>query len=82
MNRDLLERDSEWQWYQLGHMQICTSPQTDNHARIPPLNFYRPDALPPNQQHQSTEATSPNKLQHNIRIDTVGFHLSILEPKQ
>jgi len=25
-----------WQWDQLGHMQICTSPQTDNHARIPP----------------------------------------------
>jgi len=36
-------RDSEWQWHQLGHMQICTSPQTDNHA---PLSFYRPDALP------------------------------------
>jgi len=28
-------RDSEWQWHQLGHMQICTSPQTDNHASIP-----------------------------------------------
>jgi len=25
-------RDSEWQKHQLGHMQICTSPQTDNHA--------------------------------------------------
>jgi len=22
-------RDSEWQWHQLGHMQICTSPQTE-----------------------------------------------------
>ena len=32
-------RDSEWQWQQLGHMQICTSPQTDNHASIPPLSF-------------------------------------------
>jgi len=21
-------RDSEWQWHQLGHMQVCTSPQT------------------------------------------------------
>ena len=19
-------RDSEWQWHQLGHMQVCTSP--------------------------------------------------------
>jgi len=25
-------RDSEWQWHQLGHMQICTSLQTHNHA--------------------------------------------------
>ena len=40
-------RDSEWQWHQLGHMQVCTSLQTDNHASTPPLKFfYRPDALP------------------------------------
>ena len=39
-------RDSEWQWHQLGHMQICTSLQTDNYASTPPLCFYRPDALP------------------------------------
>ena len=40
-------RDSEWQWHQLGHMQVCTSVQTDNHASTPPLSFfYRPDALP------------------------------------
>jgi len=38
--------DSEWQWHQLGHMQVCTSLQTDNHASTPPLCFYRPDALP------------------------------------
>jgi len=30
-------RDSEWQWHQLGHMQVdCTSLQTDNHASTPP----------------------------------------------
>ena len=23
---------SEWQWHQLGHIQVCTSLQTDNHA--------------------------------------------------
>jgi len=39
-------RDSEWQWHQLGHMQVCTSLQTDNHANTPPLVFYRPDAVP------------------------------------
>jgi len=32
-------RDGEWQWYQLGHMQVCTSLQTDNHASTPPLCF-------------------------------------------
>jgi len=31
--------DSDWQWHQLGHMQVCTSLQTDNHASTPPLNF-------------------------------------------
>jgi len=33
-------RDSEYQWHQLGHMQVCTSLQTeDNHASTPPLCF-------------------------------------------
>jgi len=46
-NLDFTEaRDSEWQWHQLGHMQVCTSLQTDNHANTPPLSFYGPDALP------------------------------------
>ena len=39
-------RDCEWQWHQLGHMQVCTSLKTDNDASAPPLCFYRPDALP------------------------------------
>ena len=39
-NLDFTEaRDSEWQWYQLGHMQVCTSLQTDNHASTTPLSF-------------------------------------------
>jgi len=32
-------RNSEWQWHQLGHMQVCTALQTDNHASTPPLSF-------------------------------------------
>jgi len=32
-------RDSEWQWHQLGHMQVCTSLQIDNHASTSPLSF-------------------------------------------
>ena len=48
-------RDSEWQWHQLGHMQVCISVQTDNHAITPPLMFFtgRMPFLPPNQQRQS-----------------------------
>jgi len=28
-------RYSEWQWHQLGYMQVCISPQTDNHTSTP-----------------------------------------------
>jgi len=39
-NLDFTEaRDSEWQWHQLGHMQVCTSLQTNNHASTTPLSF-------------------------------------------
>ena len=50
-NLDFTEaRDSEWQWHQLGDMQVCISHQRDNHASTPPLKFfYRPDALPATQ---------------------------------
>jgi len=42
-------RDSEWQWRQLGQMQVCNSLQTDNHASTPPLVFYGLDSLPASQ---------------------------------
>jgi len=45
-NLNLLKRDSEWQWNPLGHMQVCTLLQTDNHASTPPLSFLQADALP------------------------------------
>jgi len=32
-------RDSEWQWHQLGRIQICTLPQLGNHASTQPLSF-------------------------------------------
>jgi len=57
-NLDFTEaRDSEWQWHQLGHMPVCTSLQTDNHASIRTLSFFTGwmPFLLPNQQHQSTE---------------------------
>ena len=47
--------DSEWQWHQLGHMPVCTSLQTDNHASTPSLSFCRPDVVP---------ATQPTASKH------------------
>ena len=45
-NLDFTEaRDSEWQWHQQGHMQVCTSLQTDNHASTPPLIFLQAGCL-------------------------------------
>jgi len=39
-NLDFTEAtDSEWQWHQLGHMQVCTSLKTDNHTSTPLLSF-------------------------------------------
>jgi len=56
-NLDFTEaRDSEWQWHQLGHMQVCTSLQADN-CQHPTTQFFtgRMPFLTPNQQRQSTE---------------------------
>ena len=51
-NLDFAEtRGSEWQWHQLGHMQVCISLQTDNHASTPPLKFLQagcPSCCPTN----------------------------------
>ena len=51
-NLDFTEAsDSEWQWHQLGHMQVCTSLQTDNHASSQPLSFLQarcPSCCPTN----------------------------------
>ena len=41
-NLDFTEaRDSEWQWHQLGYMQVCTLLQTDNHASTTPLTVVK-----------------------------------------
>jgi len=53
-------RDSEWQWHQLDHMQVCNSLQTDNHASTPPLSFLQagcPSCRPTN----SVKALKTNK---------------------
>jgi len=39
-NLDFTEaRDSEWQWHQLGRMQVCTLLQTDKDASTPTALF-------------------------------------------
>jgi len=68
-NPDFTEaRDSKWQWHQLGHMQVCTSLQTDNHASTPPLGFFtgRMLFLSPNQQRQSTEGNMYVVIHNNV----------------
>jgi len=66
-------KDNEWQWHQLGQMQICTSPQTDNHASTPPLSFLQarcPSCHPTNsikalkgtQQEQRTGIFTQNSI--------------------
>jgi len=66
-NQDFTEaRDSEWQWHQLGHMQVCTSLQTDNHASTPPLSFLQagcPSCRPTN----SVKAPKA-KIKFKIRV--------------
>jgi len=59
-------RDSEWQWHQLGHMQVCTSIRTDNHVVKTRMFFTgRMPFLPPNQRRQSTEGSNNNLLINN-----------------
>ena len=58
-------RDSEWQWHQLGHMQVCTSLQTDNHASSPPLSFLQagcPSCHPTNSVKALSGLVLKNKL--------------------
>jgi len=64
-NLDFTEAsNNEWQWHQLGHVQVYTSLQTDNHASTPPLCFLqaRCPFLPPNQQRQSTEGNMTTNM--------------------
>ena len=47
-------------------MQVCTSLQTDNHARTPPLFFSRPDALPAAQP-----TVSKHRRHCNYKVTTI-----------
>jgi len=65
INLDFTEAsDSECQWHQLGHMQVCTLLQIDNHTSTPSLFFYRPDALP---------AAQPTASQHWRQLLSINY---------
>ena len=84
-NLDFTEaRDSEWQWHQQGHMQVCISLQTDNHASTPPLVFTgRMPFLPPNQQRQNTEGTlRVNTKQYLSTLQLQSLCIQTLQSRQ
>jgi len=55
-NLDFTEaRDSEWQWHQLDHVQVCTSLQRDNHASTPPVTCSGKEAVKRMQQQQQQQ---------------------------
>jgi len=59
-------RDNEWQWHQLGRVQVCTSLQTDNHTGTPPLSFLKagcPSCRPTN----SVKALKVKKIRCEMR---------------
>ena len=63
-------RDSEWQWHQLGHMQVCTSLQTDNHTSTPPLTFLQagcPSCCPTNSV-KALKAIALKAITHGLHM--------------
>jgi len=62
-------RDGEWQWHQLGDMQVCTSLQTGNYASTPPLSLLQvgcPSCRPTN----SVKALKAEDVPRQSRINT------------
>ena len=58
-NLDFTEaRDSECQWHQLGHMQVCTSLQTDITTPAPHHSVFLQAGCPSCQQRQSADWTN------------------------
>jgi len=70
-NLDFTEAgDNEWQWHQLGRMQVCTSLQADSYTSTPPLSFLQagcPSCRPTN----SVKTSPPPK-------SSIGFWVSDL----
>ena len=79
-NLDFTEaRDRERQWHQLGHMQVCTSLQTDNHANTSPLSFLQagcPSCRPANSVKALKAVCWPLKSYFNRGIAVLGILIS------
>jgi len=70
---DLTEaRDSEWQWHELGHMQVCMSLQTDNHATTQFLQAGCPSCRPTN----SIKALKAYFYEHKHPLNVSDCHRS------
>ena len=77
-NLDFTEaRDSEWQWHQLGRMEVSAMLQTDNHTSTTPTQFFTGwmPFLLPNQHCQNTEGTKAltDKL-HKSKLGNLRHH--------
>ena len=81
-------RDSEWQWHQLGQMQVCTLLQTDNHTSTSPLSFLQAGchfchptnsvkALKANMCHMNEHTNNNNMLSHAGLRTRLQFLLSL-----
>jgi len=71
-NLDFSEaRDSEWQWHQLDHMQVCTSLQTDNQANTSLLSFLQagcPSCRPTNSVKALKDKSDNNNNNNNNKV--------------
>ena len=71
-------RDSERQWHQPGHVQVCTLLQTDNHASTPLLSFLQagcPSCRPTN----SVKALKA-KCNGNVTVEVYSQHMNYSKP--
>jgi len=72
-NLDFTEaRDSEWQWHQLGHMQVCISLRQITMPAPHHSVFSRPDALP------AAQPTASKHCRQLVKYMYCGYYLASL----
>jgi len=78
----LLKQKTEWQWHQLGHMQVCTSLHTTPAPHRSRFFTGRMPFLSPNQQRRSTEGKNNRKsLQHISSKDSETFSCCVVDER-